>query len=257
MFRPLVPPEKKNTIVNSTLQKILRNFETVSTCSCCMETMALNYEGDAKTIKLSCSHGVCQGCAIRMVRTAILVPFQVVTCPYCRRFVPSTQVKEMCRSSVRLGIIYERIIMKAIPRLIQVEDFDVPKIQEKMRKSFFGYCFMCKDEIVEIVKECSQGLPDEKAFKCEKCTIAETLPGESNFDTKCPHCEAFIVRTNGCAFMTCLCGGCFCALCGTGLNQSHHYSHFFKNPFGNLCEGPDGNERVEVCKCRQCIKRNK
>jgi len=54
---------------------------------------------------------------------------------------------------------------------------------------------------------------------------------------KCPKCQSYTTKEDGCQFLTCRCHQSFCNLCGCPLNQSKHYSHFLGAPFGDKCLG--------------------
>ena len=63
----------------------------------------------------------------------------------------------------------------------------------------------------------------------------------------CPQCRMIGERAEGCKFLYCRCRAAYCALCGVGLTQAQHYTHFqgmskCTGPFGEHCRGvADGN----------------
>jgi hypothetical protein len=79
---------------------------------------------------------------------------------------------------------------------------------EKCRKV---YCVSCKVTWHE-GKTCEQNIaengdnPDEKLF--------EELAKDNKYK-KCPHCDRWVERSEGCIHMSCRCGKDFCYQCGT------------------------------------------
>lgn len=63
--------------------------------------------------------------------------------------------------------------------------------------------------------------------------------------TKCPKCVTPVTKDSGCNFMKCESDECnskemrnhFCFLCEKSLQGNEHFSHFYNNPFGDLCKG--------------------
>mmetsp|Transcript_11680 Transcript_11680/g.11598 ORF Transcript_11680/g.11598 Transcript_11680/m.11598 type:complete len:121 (+) Transcript_11680:209-571(+) len=114
--------------------------------------------------------------------------------------------------------------------LTQMKSFACPNCPNK-------FCPHCSDDVHEGTT-CEQ-------YKQWKIDNNE---GEQRFQDymkaqkfkNCPHCGVPCERFSGCKFMTCNSQECkkqkfFCYLCGTKLEHSQHWTHFFNSPFGEHC----------------------
>ena len=78
---------------------------------------------------------------------------------------------------------------------------------------------------------------------------------------RCPKCLLPAELKSGCNFIRCVCKSSYCYLCGRGLEESSHYSHFHKGPYGKKCYGGGKDKKgnvaqpaCEKCKGKDCQK---
>jgi endogenous inhibitor of DNA gyrase (YacG/DUF329 family) len=218
--------------------------------------MALHTGGDLKPVSLSCNHQICTGCTLKMVTAAIQIPYQLVSCPLCRYPVSSELIKQYCGEEFEDYLVYDRYVVKGIGELIGLDD-KCDNIMEAIRKAMeqqlFGACYSCKTKVMSVEKVCAGEMPNAANFICTDCSAPKK---GSHFTVNCPHCGAYVDRIGGCAFMTCLCGGYFCILCGVKVERKQYYSHFLNNTFGTVCDGPDGINHLKKCSCKHCMQRD-
>lgn len=234
-----------------------KDIDVFTMCGCCMETTAVHLSGDSKAQRFDCGHQTCTTCAEQMVSVAVQSPLQLLACPYCRKEV---SFEKLQRLDTREVILYDRLVLKGIRELYEDEGLVSIDIGKEMAKFYFGVCTTCKYDIVKMEKVCLNGLPKPEDFKCGNCIhVAQGNylgPKKDSYDVKCPHCLIPVHRVDGCAFMTCLCGGNFCILCAAALTRDHHFSHFKKgSPFSRECEGSEGKNRKTNCGCVHCKAR--
>jgi hypothetical protein len=76
---------------------------------------------------------------------------------------------------------------------------------------------------------------------------------------RCPKCLLPAELRSGCHFIRCVCKSNYCYLCGRGLDESMHYSHYYKGPYGKRCYGGGKDKKGHVaspscddCKGKDC-----
>ena len=71
---------------------------------------------------------------------------------------------------------------------------------------------------------------------------------------RCPKCLLPAELKSGCNFIRCVCKSSYCYLCGRGLDESMHYSHYYKGPYGKRCYGggKDKKGHVALPSCDNC-----
>jgi len=89
------------------------------------------------------------------------------------------------------------------------------------------------------------GLDHKTYVSCDEYTkMLEERKKIGNGIVPCPKCAIPTQRLDGCNYMTCRCGQHFCNLCGGGLDDSKHFSHFKGKPFDNDCLGPKDGIKI-------------
>lgn len=109
---------------------------------------------------------------------------------------------------------------------------------------------ICSSCAYSFCKVCLKGWHGEYVF-CRSPNApktAEELATEeflNSATTKCPSCEAAVIKSYGCNHMTCKCGTHFCFLCGAYILPINPYSHFNdmenESCYMRLWEGEDGD----------------
>lgn len=71
---------------------------------------------------------------------------------------------------------------------------------------------------------------------------------------RCPKCLLPAELKSGCHFIRCVCKSNYCYLCGRGLDEKSHYSHFHKGPYGKRCFGGAKDKKGYVAQpaCLTC-----
>ncbi|KAK7962118.1 uncharacterized protein PG986_002943 [Apiospora aurea] len=92
-----------------------------------------------------------------------------------------------------------------------------------------GWCWTCEaDTCLTCRQAAHDGACDEELLQRSK-EADETLLrlAEEEGWTQCPACNAMTERIDGCNFMTCLCGQCFCYKCG--IPEEDEGDHFHES----------------------------
>ena len=71
---------------------------------------------------------------------------------------------------------------------------------------------------------------------------------------RCPKCLLPAELKSGCNFIRCVCKSNYCYLCGRGLEESMHYSHYYKGPYGKRCYGGAKDKKGHTAQpaCAKC-----
>ena len=118
------------------------------------------------------------------------------------------------------------------------------QVTEMQRTHRFSRCHECKYGISTLIA-CARDV-DDVPDTCRVCIAC--LPNELNVkccDPRHGGCGALIMRRDGCANVTCLCGKHICWNCGELLIKSHDPNHLTFGYFSSKCvRNPTGQKRV-------------
>ncbi|XP_059640288.1 E3 ubiquitin-protein ligase RSL1-like [Cornus florida] len=200
-----------------------------SFCEICVEKK----ESDDMFRNQTCHHSFCSDCISKHVATKIQENTRVVLCPG----VECQGVLEFddCRSMIQKDVLerWDEVLCESM--FLASEIFYCP----------FKDCsaMMLNDGAGEVIREsecpvcrrlfCAQCyVPWHPGIECEEFQIlnedergredlmVRELAREKNW-MKCPHCNYYVEKTEGCIHMTCRCGFQFCYACGATWTQTH------------------------------------
>lgn len=217
-------------------------------------------------ITLSCEpipHRFCKGCFSGYCESKIMeaaISSRELVCPAEKCTAPVTIFELQSNVSAELFSKYERFSIQAYaaqdndcrtcPKCnewiveIPQEDDD-----EGVWKSV--HCELCKHKFCgRCGEKPHKGMKDQNLSCADYANwVISNAKADEDFEaflatnaknlSQCPKCNVLAELTQGCCkFTYCRCGEKWCFLCGVGLEEKNHYSHFQ----GKGCTGPYGNK---------------
>ena len=175
------------------------------------------------------------------------------------------------RAAARLAASKSKTTQKMSPkkptRRISVAEKNIQKLLDSLeclnkecKHKFCGRCGLAPHQRQEDQDISCQ---DFAAF-CEANDASNEIFEEylrENKMKRCPKCLLPAELKSGCNFIRCVCKSSYCYLCGRGLEENMHYSHYHKGPYGKKCHGGKKDKRghiaqpaCEKCDGKDCIK---
>ncbi|KAK4540650.1 hypothetical protein LTR36_008981 [Oleoguttula mirabilis] len=211
-------------------------------------------ETDGELITLPCyQHSICHDCFRHCITSAVgnetVYPLPCADVDYCGP-IPDWQVEHILST----GSVEDRVLLESFQA--KAEEYRIPA-------AFRTYCASTTCQLAQgqarfldaevMGEETAVLCPDCSSVTCRRCkelivadqehvcntddhnanvrAYIESLPdAEQWLWQKCPHCRIWVVKTEACNHMTCLCGGQFCLVCGKAwiglVTCSHGCPHY-------------------------------
>ncbi|XP_037431095.1 probable E3 ubiquitin-protein ligase RNF144A-B [Triticum dicoccoides] len=204
-------------------------------CTICMETVP----GVERFRIPGCRHAFCAGCVRQYIAARVEENLLAIGCPdpgckngvlhpeECRRVIPAPLFHRwgaaLC--DMALGELKFYCPFKDCSALLVDDDPGdgdgdaAAKVECPHCKRVF--CAKCKVPWHEGV-ECAefQRLGDDERGRED--LLLRKVAQQSKWQ-RCPKCKIYVERVDGCTFIACRCGHCFCYLCGSTMARSNHY----------------------------------
>ncbi|KAJ4813705.1 RING/U-box superfamily protein [Rhynchospora pubera] len=199
-------------------------------CKICMEQVR---SSRIFTIK-SCNHLFCISCIVHYIISKLDENISIIPCPdpgcksgsldplTCQHILPSATFDKwgciLCESSLGHNKFY--CPFKDCSALL-VDEGDEELRNSECPHCNRMFCVRCKvpwhgditcDEFQRLSKD-ERGREDLMLRKLAK---------DSKWQ-RCPQCRMYVEKIDGCMFMKCRCGNCFCYACATPMSKQTHY----------------------------------
>ncbi|XP_039788736.1 probable E3 ubiquitin-protein ligase RNF217 [Panicum virgatum] len=207
-------------------------------CAICMESVP----GALKFIVSPCRQAFCLSCTVQYIAAKVGENVVHVRCPDpscrdgaveledCRGLIPSDLFVKwdlaLCESAAELGVGEKKVYCPfrdcSAPLLAgegmtgegSIAEADCPHC----RRLFCARCMVPWHDGVGC--EEFQGLGEHERGRED--VMLRRLAGAKRWQ-RCPHCRMYVERSQGCPFMRCRCGCCFCYTCGSLMCKQLHY----------------------------------
>ena len=216
------------------------------------------YAKSIEFLTLPCEHRFCIDCASQYIQSLLgccLVTSDVLVCPCCDKPIDDSTIQAAIGQSeyARLAELREKLTVErlvAANKAFYCNLDNCSGYAHTFDTSEVATCTKCR---TPLCKQCKQ--PTHPGIQCDDFDLAneEVKAVEELLKAlhwkKCAYCGQGIEKVDGCQFVRCRSSVCastdnaICYLCGKGLTEKHHHSHFrSQGPFSNTCNGLEGIE---------------
>ncbi|KAF0911430.1 hypothetical protein E2562_008305 [Oryza meyeriana var. granulata] len=195
-------------------------------CIICME----KFEASEQFLVSFCAHAFCNGCIGGYVAAKVSENVAVIGCPdpeckegfvemdTCRDIIPPELFDRWSVSLCELALGEKKYYcpFKDCSALLINDNDGAEKIMEtECPHCHRMFCARCR-------------VPWHDGIKCKDYENGEgdlmfkELAGKKKWQ-RCPQCRIYVEKSQGCMFMTCRCGFCFCYVCASPMSKELHY----------------------------------
>ncbi|CAL9760101.1 unnamed protein product [Musa acuminata subsp. burmannicoides] len=203
-------------------------------CSICMETKRLNESFSVS----SCSHIFCTSCISQYVAAKVEENVTVISCPdprckngilepdMCKLILPEGVFHRwgigLCESALGTQKFY--CPFKECSALLVYDGADTDKqliTNSECPHCHRMFCAQCK--VPWHAGICCKGFQElGKDERTREDILMRKLATDSKWQ-RCPQCRIYVEKIDGCMFMMCRCGYCFCYVCASPMTKELHY----------------------------------
>ncbi|KAJ3704744.1 hypothetical protein LUZ61_008449 [Rhynchospora tenuis] len=199
-------------------------------CKICMERTRAS---KIFTIK-SCDHLFCISCIVHYIISKLDENISTITCPHpgcqsgsldlltCQDILPAATFDKwgrfLCESSLGLKKFY--CPFKDCSALL-VDEGDEELRNSECPHCNRMFCVRCKVPWHGDIS-CEEFQKLGKDERGQEDLMLRKLAKDSKWQ-RCPQCRMYVEKTDGCMFMKCRCGNCFCYSCATPMSKQTHY----------------------------------
>ncbi|CAL9137159.1 unnamed protein product [Musa textilis] len=203
-------------------------------CSICMETKQLNESFGVS----SCSHIFCTSCIGQYIAAKVEENMAVISCPdpgckdgilepdMCKLILPEDVFHRwgiaLCESALGTQKFY--CPFKECSALLVYDGAGGDK--QLITNSECPHChrmFCAQCMVPWHAGICCEGFQElGKDERTREDILMRKLATDSKWQ-RCPQCRIYVEKIDGCMFMTCRCGYCFCYVCASPMTKELHY----------------------------------
>ncbi|KAG8050183.1 hypothetical protein GUJ93_ZPchr0009g1346 [Zizania palustris] len=202
-------------------------------CTICMETV----DAKARFAMAGCTHAFCVSCTSQYIAAKVEENVLSIGCPVhgckdgsplhpeaCRDVIPPRLFQRwgdaLCDSALSALKFY--CPFKDCSALL-VDDGETEIKDAECPHCCRMFCAQCKVPWHDGAT-CEEYQRLGKDERGREDLLLRKVAKESKWQ-RCPNCKMYVERAEGCVFIICRCGHCFCYLCGSPMSrQSHHCS---------------------------------
>ncbi|XP_062198573.1 E3 ubiquitin-protein ligase RSL1-like isoform X2 [Phragmites australis] len=200
-------------------------------CPICMESMP----GASKFSISSCGHAFCWSCIVQYIATKIGEKIVHVNCPGlscedgfieledCRDIIPLELFNKwdftLCESVLGATRFYCPFSDCSAALFVEEGEGGIAEAEcPHCHRLFCARCMVPWHDGVGC-EEFQELGEDERG---REDVMVKRLAGEKRWQ-RCPQCRMYVEKSEGCMFMKCRCGYCFCYACASPMTKDLHY----------------------------------
>ncbi|KAM1155928.1 hypothetical protein ACFX11_027038 [Malus domestica] len=204
------------------------DIDSTFICDFCVEPVNLK---DSFNIK-GCTHFYCQGCIVKLIASKLQDNVTCITCPvpdcsgeldieYCRPIIPEDVFDRWGKA------LCESVVMDPRRKYLYCpyNSCSALLINEEPEDTSQSVCPHCNREFCAMCK-----VPWHTEFDCAmfqklkekgEDEMLEVLAKNKNW-RRCPKCNYYVERNEGCSYILCRCRHAFCHNCGVEASVTSH-----------------------------------